>query len=80
MITNDDYQINMYGKTEPKKNSSYKYESTNPSIVEVDSKGVIHSISEGEAEIIVKSKYSSKKNILKVNVEGGCALFNRRCE
>lgn len=70
MITNDDYQINMYGKTEPKKNSSYKYESTNPSIVEVDSKGVIHSISEGEAEIIVKSKYSSKKNILKVNVEG----------
>lgn len=70
MITNDDYQINMYGKTEPKKNSSYKYESTNTSIVEVDSNGVIHSVSEGEAEIIVKSKYSSKKNILKVNVEG----------
>lgn len=70
MITNDDYQINMYGKTEPKKNSSYKYESTNTSIAKVDNNGVIHSISEGEVDIIVKSKYSSKKNILKVNVEG----------
>ena len=70
MITNDKYQINMYGKTEPKKNSSYKYKSTNPSIVQVDNDGIIHSISEGEAEIIVKSKYSSKENILKVNVEG----------
>lgn len=70
MITNDDYQINLYGQTEPKKNSSYKYESTNKSVVQVDSNGLIHSISEGEAEIIVKSKYSSKKNVLKVNVEG----------
>ena len=70
MITNDNYQIAMYGKTQPKKNTSYKYESTNPLVVQVDDSGVIHSVSEGEAEIIVKSKYSSKSNVLKVNVEG----------
>lgn len=70
MITNDNYQIGVYGKTEPKKNNSYKYTSTNPDIITVDEKGNIHSVSEGEAEIIVKSKYSSKTNKLKVSVEG----------
>ena len=70
MITNDDYQIGLYGRTEQKKNESYIYTSSNEDIVKVDSSGNIHSVSEGEAEITVKSKYSSKKNKIKVYVEG----------
>ena len=70
MITNDNYKISLYGKTEAKKNTSYVYTSSNEDIITVDSDGVIHSVSEGEAEVTVKSKYSSKKNKVKVYVEG----------
>ena len=70
MIMNDNYQIGMYGKTEQKRNDSYVYESSNTDIIEVDENGIIHSKTEGEATVTVKSKYSSKKNIIKVNVEG----------
>lgn len=70
MITNDNYQIGVYGKTEHKKADNYKYTSTNPEIITVDSTGNIHSVSEGEAEVIVKSKYSTKSNRIKVSVEG----------
>ena len=70
MITNSEYQIKLYGKTEAKKVSSYNYISSNPDIVTVDDNGVIHSKSEGEAQITVKSKYSSKSNVIDVMVEG----------
>ena len=70
MIVNDKYQINMYGKTEQKSSDSYIYNSENPEIVQVDDSGNIKSISEGETYIIVKSKYSSKKQKLLVTVNG----------
>ena len=62
MITNDKYQISLYGKTESKKAKDYKFTSSNPEIVTVDENGIIHSKSEGEAQVTVKSKYSSNTN------------------
>lgn len=70
MIVNDKYQINMYGKTEQKSADSYIYTSENPEIAQVDEYGNIKSVSEGETNIIVKSKYSSKKQKMLVTVNG----------
>ena len=70
MITNDDFHIDMYSDLGQKSNENYTYESSNPDIVTVDELGNVHSVSEGEATITVKSKYSSKKNELDVLVEG----------
>ncbi len=70
MIVNDKYQINMYGKTEQKSSDNYIYTSENPNIAVVDENGNIKSISEGETNIIVKSKYSSKKQKMLVTVNG----------
>ena len=69
MIVNDNYTIGLYGKKE-KNNKNYIYTSSNPDIITVDEEGVVHSKSEGEATVTVKSKYSSKKNILNVIVQG----------
>ena len=69
MIVDDSYTIDIYGKT-AKNNKNYIYTSSNPDIITVDELGVVHSKSEGEATVTIKSKYSNKKNVLNVIVQG----------
>lgn len=70
MVVDGNYQIGMYGKTEEKKHSSYEYTSSNTNIATVDKLGNVQAVSEGETSITVKSKYSSKKHVLDIIVQG----------
>ncbi len=70
MIINDTYSINILGKVTEKKNENYTYSSSNENIVKVDKQGNIKTVSEGEATITVKSKYSNNTEKLVVTVIG----------
>lgn len=70
MVVDGNYQIGMYGKTEEKKHSNYKYTSSNTNIATVSEDGKVSAVSEGETSITVKSKYSSKKHVLDIIVQG----------
>ena len=70
MIVNSDYRIGLYGNTEEKTNDKFTFTSTNPDIITVNEDGVIHSVSEGEASVIVKAKVGGQEKTMNVIVQG----------
>lgn len=70
MIVNSDYQIGLYGNDEEKTNDKFIFTSTNPDIITVDENGVIHSVSEGEASVVIKAKLGGQEKVMNIIVQG----------
>ena len=70
MIVGSDFPITLMGRIGERKTYNYEYTSLNDSIVEVSEDGVIHSISEGETKVNIKSKIGSYERNIDVVVLG----------
>ena len=70
MIVASDYQIHLIGSKGTPDYSKYEFISENENIATVDSNGIVKAISEGQTNIIVKSKKYDFEDKIAVNIDG----------